>query len=421
MNIKLKLRHQQGLYIGCMTGTSIDRYADFVAAVFDQKTGLPTAHETLSTEIPSALRAKLLSLSMTDYPEISREHRYKTELALTDFLATAYIKIIKQLQLDEAPKCNIILSPHGQTIHHAPLAQPPICDVLLDPQALANKTGYQVVGYHRQKVLPISMAAPLAPALIKHLFADKKQPTVLLNGGGIANICVLPATNDINANNQLIAYDTGPANGPLDSIVQYVLNNTPKVIPKNLFNKIKKYEFDYQGLWAQQGQCQQPLLEKLLQHEYFSRNNSEKSADRADFGIKWVISANKKFNYSWADVLATTSELIAQTIEQAIVASLLATSNSLCRFGRARVISYGGLTHNQFIISRLEAKLKVSFISMTQLGYNPDNFEALLMAYLGFCVKNNKQIDLAYCKRASILSVDAKAVPGEIFHPNKHR
>lgn len=412
----ISLNNNQSVYIGCMTGTSVDHYADFVAVVFNHKTQLPSSFKTTKTKLPSELRQKLLLLSTIQYKKILPYQRDQAEQALTEFLAASYLQVIKKLKLNQLPKSQIILSPHGQTIHHAPLDNPPICDVLLDPQSLANKTGYQVVARHRQKVLPISMAAPLAPVLIKHLFSGAQQNTLLLNGGGIANICLLPSHK--NEFQTLIAYDTGPANGPLDSIIHYVLQNTPNSIPKDLFKNIRAHEFDYQGLWAQQGQCQKLLLNKLLQHEYFSRDHSQKSADRADFEIYWILSTNKLFNYSWEDVLATVSELVIVTIEQAILGSLKHANIYTENINQTtRLIVYGGLAHNQFIISNLEKRLKTTFIPMEKLGYDPDSFEALLMAYLGFCVKNNIKIDLSYCKRENISDNDAQAVPGEVFKP----
>lgn len=414
----INLNSNQLIYIGCMTGTSVDHYADFIAVVFNHKTQLPSSFKTIQIKLPIELRQKLLLLSTMHYKNISPAQRDQAERDLTDFLATSYLQVIKKLNLDQLPKSQIILSPHGQTIHHAPLDNPPICDVLLDPQYLANKTGYQVIAHHRQKVLPISMAAPLAPVLIKHLFADTQQNTLLLNGGGIANICLLPSHK--NQSNPLIAYDTGPANGPLDSIIQYILKNTPASIPKALFENIQTHEFDYQGLWAQQGHCQELLLKNLLQHEYFSRDHSQKSADRADFEIDWILNANQKFNFSWEDVLATVSELVIVTIEQAILDSLkYANINTENLNHTTRLIVYGGLAHNQFIITQLEKRLKIKFIPMETLGYDPDNFEALLMAYLGFCVKNNITIDLAYCKRENISDNDAQAIPGEVFKPRR--
>lgn len=417
MSSYFNITKNQTIYIGCMTGTSVDQYADFIAVVFDQNTQLPKATKTFQVVMPQALRENLLQLSSLEYQKISPQKYKNTEKKLTDFLISSYLTIIKKLGLENLPKSHIILSPHGQTIHHQPLAEPPICDVLLDVQYLADKTGYQVIGQHRQSVLAISMAAPLAPVLIKHLFFDPKKNTVLLNGGGIANICVLPAAQD----QKLIAYDTGPANGPLDHIIQYILNTDPSIIPERLFGNIKKNGFDYMGLWAEQGECQDLLLEKLLQHEYFSRDNSRKSADRSDFGIDWILSANQLFNFSWEDILATAAELIIITIEQAILSSLEksnATQLGLSISSSTRIIAYGGLAHNQYITSRLEQKLKIKFTPMEQLGYDPDNFEALLMAYLGFCVKSNIAIDLAYCKRANITDSEAKAIPGKVFCPS---
>ena len=46
---------------------------------------------------------------------------------------------------------------------------------------------------------------------------SQDKNTVLLNGGGIANIAVLLEDNP----HALVGFDTGPANGPIDEVMQH--------------------------------------------------------------------------------------------------------------------------------------------------------------------------------------------------------
>jgi len=199
------------IYIGCMTGTSVDRYADFTAAMFSPD-GQLICYQNTAVEIPSALRKQLLSLMETS-AKGTNHLRQQTEMAFTQFLIQAYQTVLSRFDLLNEPKDRIVLSPHGQTLHHAPNANPPHTDQLMDAEHLAKALGYAVVHKHRQAPLAVSQAAPLAPVLIRRLFHSKEINTVVLNGGGIANICTL-------LSDQVLGWDTGPANGILDALVQ---------------------------------------------------------------------------------------------------------------------------------------------------------------------------------------------------------
>ncbi|GAG65057.1 unnamed protein product, partial [marine sediment metagenome] len=248
LNGEKELSSPAVIYIGCMTGTSVDNQADFTAAAFD-KTGLPIAYKNHAITIPAELQCQLLELSKANSDDISIIKRSHVEAIFTQFLVTAYRSVIESLELLHYPKAQIVLSPHGQAINHQPYANPPYSDILINGDMLAHQTGCRVVTRHRQAPLVVSAAAPLAPILIKKLFSSTIENTILLNGGGIANICVLLKDQP----KKIVACDTGPANGPLDEIVQYVLTNEPEKTPVDLKDNIIANKFDVDGRWAKQG------------------------------------------------------------------------------------------------------------------------------------------------------------------------
>lgn len=377
------------MYIGCMTGTSADKYADFTAATFDPQ-GMPVTIQNQAIETPAQLLHHLQHIS---HHAVHPKERRTIERQFTDFLSDAYRTVIKAWRLSGP----IILSPHGQTLSHQPLANPPYCDVLIDATRLAQALDLPVVTAHRQTCLPVSMAAPLAPVLIRQLFYSDQEHTVLLNGGGIANICILPKDKQ----EPIIGYDTGPGNAPLDILIQYLLKNHPASIPTDT---IRQYAFDYQGQWARQGNCIPDLKKRLLQHEYFSRPYQQKSADKAAFGLTWILPY--AHHEPWADVLATLTEVIAQSITDAIHTHI----------DSARVLTYGGIAHNTYLMEQIQANSSSSFLSMQDSGYDPDFFESLLMAYLGFCVHTQHPIDLTYCAREGYTR--ALAIPGYLITPS---
>ena len=335
-----KIDENPTIFIGCMTGMSVDSKADFTLAIFDNE-GMPVAYQNTTVNLPEDLQRKLAALTRGDPQKITINERSTVEAEFTAFLADAFIHVIHKTGLAHYPKKNIILSPHGQAIDHQPLADPPYTDILLNGDYLAGETGYAVISRHRQMPLVVSMAAPLAPVLIKKLFYNKEKNTVLLNGGGIANICVLPKESP----NKMIGYDTGPANGPIDALIQHFLNTPEHGIPKNLFEDIQREHFDVDGKLAAHGIIIPRLLKELLQHEYFKRNTKTKSADRADFDLPWILQHTKNDDRP-ADIIATVSEVVAKTIADCIINAAEGASTE--------IITYGGLAHNKHIMQRIQ-------------------------------------------------------------------
>lgn len=393
------------IFIGCMTGMSADKHADFTLAIFDDS-GMPIAYQNVAEVIPEALREKLARLSRGHPDTITINERATVEAEFTEFLVAAFITVIRKAGLSDYPKQNIILSPHGQAINHQPLADPPFTDILLNGDWLAERTGYAVVSRHRQMPLVVSMAAPLAPVLIRKLFYSKEKNIVLLNGGGIANICTLLK----DAPNNIIAYDTGPANGPIDALIQHILDTAIDCIPNELLNAIQQKQCDVDGQLAASGKAIPELMNNLLQHEYFKRNIKTKSADRADFDLPWILQYTQNDD-RYADIITTVSEVVAKTIADSIINATEGAS--------AEIITYGGLAHNKHIMQRIQHYLNQSgeftFVPMHEHHYDPNFFEALLMAYLGYCAYNHIAVDLNYCAREGC-KIPA-AIPGSIANP----
>lgn len=398
------------IYIGCMTGTSVDHFADFSAVIFD-KEGMPVFVRNAPIEIPPNLRSKLLNLSKTDAADFSRRDASSVEVEFTEFLASAYLKIINDFGLNDYPKDNIVLSPHGQSIDHQPFCDNPYSDILLNGEYLSQKTGYPVVSRHRQAALVVSSAAPLAPVLIQKLFYSDKINTVLLNGGGVANICVLPK----NSNEPVLGYDTGPANGPIDEVVQYIINNLSDQIPGDLKSEMVSKGYDVGGQCASRGKVNSDLLGDLLSHEFFSRPMKMKSADRAAFSFdRWV--RTKPDSCGALDILATVSSAVAISIANAIIASL----NDEQRKSGVRLLQYGGLSHNRFVSEQLKSTLnssgKFEYVDMPA-GIDADYFEAMLFAYLGYCAHRRVPVDLSYCAREVNPLRKALVIPGSVSYP----
>ncbi|MCF6293415.1 MAG: anhydro-N-acetylmuramic acid kinase [Robiginitomaculum sp.] len=114
---------------------------------------------------------------------------------------------------------------HGQTVLH----RPPVLDVLGktlqigDAELLAHATKTKVVHDFRSADIENGgHGAPLAPAWHFELAKRRdKSPTVFLNIGGISNITFISVLDGSDPQQQMLAFDCGPGNGPMDALVQH--------------------------------------------------------------------------------------------------------------------------------------------------------------------------------------------------------
>ena len=98
---------------------------------------------------------------------------------------------------------------HGQTILHQPDRR--FTWQIGDAAALASATGVEVAyDFRSADVAAGGEGAPLVPVYHQALARDLEKPLAVLNIGGVGNVTW------IGAHGGLLAFDTGPGNGPLD-------------------------------------------------------------------------------------------------------------------------------------------------------------------------------------------------------------
>ena len=111
---------------------------------------------------------------------------------------------------------------HGQTLAHEPRGRG--THQLGDGEALAEACGAPVVWDFRSNDVQLGgEGAPLAPffhfACAKWIKAD--APVAFLNLGGVGNITwVDPSKDKPEDEGALLAFDTGPANAPINDLMQ---------------------------------------------------------------------------------------------------------------------------------------------------------------------------------------------------------
>ncbi len=112
---------------------------------------------------------------------------------------------------------------------------------------------------------------------------------MVLNIGGVANVTW------IGSDGTLLAFDTGPGNGPLDD---WVARHTGRA-------------YDKGGALAGAGKTDQRVLDRLLSHPYFEQA-PPKSLDRLDFA--GVLRSSGLAGLSSADGAATLAAFTVASV-----------------------------------------------------------------------------------------------------------
>lgn len=243
---------------------------------------------------------------------------------------------------------------HGQTLAHAPRAQGTL--QVGDGGTLAQALGVPVVwDFRSDDVAMGGEGAPLAPffhfACARHIGAD--APLCFLNLGGVGNITYVdPAFEAPEHPGAVLAFDTGPANAPLNDFMM----------------ARRGVGQDQDGGLAAQGTVETGALELFLSEPYFSRV-PPKSLDRNDFpemiGLVGELCD--------ADAAATLTAMCAAAVAQGM---------EHCPRPPARVLVTGGGRHNPVLMEMLRVSLDCPVAPVEAVGLDGDMLEAQAFAYL---------------------------------------
>jgi anhydro-N-acetylmuramic acid kinase len=234
---------------------------------------------------------------------------------------------------------------HGQTILHQPDRRRTW--QIGDAAGLAARLGVPVVyDFRSADVAAGGHGAPLAPVYHAALAAKLPKPLAVLNIGGVANVTWL------GRDGSLLAFDTGPGNGPLDD---WVFQHTGQA-------------FDADGALAKAGRVDQIVLGRLMAHPYFGVP-APKSLDRLDFGR--ALAASGLAGLSAAGGAAT---LVAFTV--ASVAAAVFPERP------ERWLVSGGGRMNPVVMAGLRAALGVPVEPVEVAGWNGDALEAQCFGFL---------------------------------------
>ncbi|WP_424973837.1 anhydro-N-acetylmuramic acid kinase [Dinoroseobacter sp. S124A] len=326
--------------LGCMSGTSLDG----VDAALIRTDGIRVLEQGPATYRPyTETEREALRAVLGRWPGPGLE-------AAAEVVARAHAEVIARFDTPD------VVGFHGQTLAHAPRAEG--THQLGDGAALARAVGCPVVWDFRSVDVSLGgEGAPLAP--IYHWAvaqgAGLTRPACFLNLGGVGNVTYVDPEAGPEA---LVAFDTGPANAPIDDLVRIRTGA----------------RFDEGGALAQAGQVAQPVLDRLLSDPYFLRP-APKSLDRDAFD--WLAGAVA--DLETADAVATLTAASAASV---------AAGLALLPGAVDQVILCGGGRKNTTLKQFIERFSSCRVAPVETLGFDGDMIEAQAFAYMAVRVLN---------------------------------
>jgi len=232
---------------------------------------------------------------------------------------------------------------HGQTITHRP--EKHFTWQIGDGSDLAKALGVRVVNDLRgADVAAGGQGAPLVPVFHAALVRDLPRPVAVVNIGGVANVTW------IGEDESLLAFDTGPGNGPIDDWCA----------------RRAGQRFDRDGALAASGKVDRTRLERWAEHRYFARK-PPKSLDRGDF------------NDTWVDGLSVVDG--AATLTQATARAIAMAARHFPRPAKRWIVTGGG-ARNPTLVAALAAETGAPVVVASTLGWDGDALEAQAFAFL---------------------------------------
>ena len=333
---------EDGLYIGLMSGTSLDALD---AALVEISGGELQLRATHSHPLPEDLRDRIHALCSSGADEIDLAgpaHRQLGE-------AFAEASLALMASSDTRAADIRALGCHGQTVRHRP-GPDGFSLQLGSADVLAARTGVAVVADFRNRDMVLGgQGAPLAPRFHQYLLARPDTRVAVVNIGGMANLSLLDGAELVGG------FDTGPGNVLIDLWC----------------HEHTGHPLDQDGAWARQGRVQPELLQSLLADPYFA-TPPPKSTGREYFHRDWLYRFAGVYSARPEDVQATLVELTARSI-----------TDALAEFAPDELRVCGGGARNAFLMERLAAHLDPTPVTDTDSsGIAPEWIEAAAFAWL---------------------------------------
>jgi anhydro-N-acetylmuramic acid kinase len=330
-----------------MSGTSLDG-VDAAMLLSDGHTITefgPTAFRPYSEAEQSTLRAALGQ--WPDGPNVA---------AASEVVETAHAALLTRFT--EAQ----LIGFHGQTLAHDPygLQGAARTHQAGDGALMAELLAKPVVWDFRSADIEMGgQGAPLAPffhlACAKYIGA--MSPVAFLNLGGVGNLTYIdPAKPTPEADGALMAFDTGPANAPVNDLMM----------------KRRNLPFDENGACAAQGKTDMGIVQKFLTDPYFHKM-PPKSLDRDSFAQLPDLIQDLSDEDAAATLTACAAAAVARGLEH-----VPTTPKTLYVTGGGR--------KNATLMAALQDRTAAQVTDIDETGLNGDMLEAQAFAFLAIRV-----------------------------------
>lgn len=322
--------------LGLMSGTSVDGVD--VALIETDGERIAAFGPSLTMPYPDEARRTIrAAFGATAETEATRAaEQVVTELHVAAVRAWAEKTGIAPDTLD-------LVGFHGQTITHQPDRR--FTWQIGDGAALARALGLRVVNDLRTAdVAAGGQGAPLVPVYHAALAADLPRPLAVVNVGGVGNVTW------IGADGSLLAFDTGPGNGPIDDWCA----------------RRAGQRYDRDGALAAAGKVDRGRVERFAEHRFFAKL-PPKSLDRGDF------------NDSWADGLSVVDG--AATLTRGTARAIALASKHFPAPVSQWVICGGG-ARNPTLLRAIAEETRGKIVKADDLGWDGDALEAQAFAFL---------------------------------------
>ncbi|WP_378944193.1 anhydro-N-acetylmuramic acid kinase [Paracoccus sp. R86501] len=178
-------------------------------------------------------------------------------------------------------------------------------------------------------------------------------PVAFLNLGGVGNISwVDPTASAPHLDSACVAFDTGPANAPLNDLMRERLHRTR----------------DEGGALATSGQADRAILADFLAHPYFARP-APKSLDRDQFA-------------GLADAVRSLEVADAAATLVAAMSGSVASGMQWLPRGCSQVLVCGGGRHNVAMMAALNHDLGIPVRPVETIGLDGDMLEAQAFGWM---------------------------------------
>src|SRR3989338_4925367 len=366
---------------GLLSGTSADGIDAALVEIKDVGRGFSLA-----------LKIKLISFKKFPFPKDLREliHKVSTSeygrvdlvcrlnFLLGGLFAKAAIGVVKKAGY-KIRDIDLIGS-HGQTIYHMPEGNPPSTLQIGEPSVIAERTGVTTVAdFRTMDIAAGGIGAPLTPFAHYILFKKTERGIAVNNIGGISNVTFIPPDGDIN---DVIAFDTGPGNMLIDSIMHIITKG--------------RLGYDKNGRMASKRMVSERFLNELMRHP-FIKKRPPKSTGREEFGYSEALKiyqSAKKYRLSDEDIVATITKFTARTIAENYRRFILSRNNI------SEIILCGGGARNPILVDMIAKELvplkkgikPIKVLTSDKYGFPPEAIESIAFALLGYAALKGQRL-----------------------------